>query len=101
MSLLNDVLLSKKTSINPIWIMRQAGRYHDHYQSLKKDYTFEDLCKTPKLSAGSKNNLKSKLEGFFKSKLGKSSVQGEEILGVELSNKEIRLAQISSNKATK
>ncbi len=55
--------------------------------------------KTPKLSAGSKNNLKSKLEGFFKSKLGKSSVQGEEILGVELSNKEIRLAQISSNKA--
>ena len=55
--------------------------------------------KTPKLSAGSKNNFKSKLEGFFKSKLGKSSVQGEEILGVELSNKEIRLAQISSNKA--
>ena len=55
--------------------------------------------KTPKFSAGSKNNLKSKLEGFFKSKLGKSSVQGEEILGVELSNKEIRLAQISSNKA--
>ena len=55
--------------------------------------------KTPKLSAGSKNNLKSKLEGFFKSKLGKSSVQGEEILGVELSNNEIRLAQISSNKA--
>ena len=55
--------------------------------------------KSPKLSTGSKNNFKSKLEGFFKSKLGKSSVQGEEILGVELSNKEIRLAQISSNKA--
>ncbi len=55
--------------------------------------------KSPKLSMGSKNNFKSKLEGFFKSKLGKSSVQGEEILGVELSNKEIRLAQISSNKA--
>ena len=55
--------------------------------------------KSPKLSIGSKNNFKSKLEGFFKSKLGKSSVQGEEILGVELSNKEIRLAQISSNKA--
>tara|TARA_Y100000591_G_scaffold328901_1_gene356381 strand:- start:635 stop:3001 length:2367 start_codon:yes stop_codon:yes gene_type:complete len=55
--------------------------------------------KSTKLSTGSKNNFKSKLEGFFKSKLGKSSVQGEEILGVELSNKEIRLAQISSNKA--
>ena len=44
-------------------------------------------------------NLKSKFESFFKSKLGKSSVQGEEILGVELANKEIRLVQVSSNKA--
>ena len=55
--------------------------------------------KSPKISSGLKNNFKSKLEGFFKSKLGKSSVQGEEILGVELSNKEIRLAQITTNKA--
>ena len=39
------------------------------------------------------------MESFFKSKLGKSSVQGEEILGVELANKEIRLVQVSSNKA--
>ena len=31
--------------------MRQAGRYHDHYQNLKKDYTFEELCKKPKLAA--------------------------------------------------
>ena len=44
-------------------------------------------------------NYKSKLENFFKSKLGKSSVQGEEIIGIELSNKEIRIAQVSSNKA--
>jgi len=44
-------------------------------------------------------NYKSKLENFFKSKLGKSSVLGEEIIGVELSNKEIRIAQVSSNKA--
>ena len=55
--------------------------------------------KSSKTSSGSKNNFKSKIEGFFKSKLGKSSVQGEEILGVELSNKEIRLAQITTNKA--
>ena len=55
--------------------------------------------KSPKISSGLKNNFKSKLEGFFKSKLGKSSVQGEEILGVELSNKEIRIAQITTNKA--
>ena len=55
--------------------------------------------KSTKTSSGLKNNFKSKIEGFFKSKLGKSSVQGEEILGVELSNKEIRLAQIRTNKA--
>ena len=45
------------------------------------------------------NIYKSKIENFFKSKLGKSSVQGEEIIGVELANKEIRIAQVSSNKA--
>tara|TARA_E500000331_G_scaffold348211_1_gene389484 strand:- start:752 stop:1705 length:954 start_codon:yes stop_codon:yes gene_type:complete len=31
--------------------MRQAGRYHDHYQSLKKAHTFEELCKNPLLAA--------------------------------------------------
>ena len=40
-----------------------------------------------------------KIGSFFKSKIGKSSVKGEEIVGVELSNKEIRLAQLSSNKS--
>ena len=43
--------------------------------------------------------FKSKISNFFKSKLGKSSVQGEEILGVELANTELRLVQVSSNKA--
>ena len=33
------------------------------------------------------------------SKLGKTSAEGEEIVGVEITNKEIRLAQVSSNKA--
>ena len=53
----------------------------------------------PKAPAMGKGNFKSKLDSFFKSKLGKSTAQGEEILGVEITNKEIRLAQISSNKA--
>ena len=35
----------------PIWFMRQAGRYHSHYQQLKKKYTFEQLCKNPELAA--------------------------------------------------
>lgn len=34
----------------PVWFMRQAGRYHDHYQNLKKSNTFIDLCKTPELA---------------------------------------------------
>ena len=54
---------------------------------------------TSKISSVAKGNFRKKFENFFKSKLGKSSVQGEEILGVEITNKEIRLAQLSSNKA--
>ena len=43
--------------------------------------------------------LSKKVGDFFKSKIGKSSVKGEEIVGVEISNKEIRLAQVSTNKS--
>lgn len=35
----------------PIWFMRQAGRYHDHYQNLKKKHSFIELCKDPKLAS--------------------------------------------------
>ena len=38
-------------SVPPIWFMRQAGRYHSHYQKLRKKYSFESLCKTPELAA--------------------------------------------------
>jgi uroporphyrinogen decarboxylase len=30
--------------------MRQAGRYHSHYQALKKKYSFIDLCKIPEVA---------------------------------------------------
>ena len=36
---------------------------------------------------------------FLKNRLGKSAIQGEEIVGVELTTTEIRLAQLSSNKS--
>lgn len=39
------------TGIPPIWFMRQAGRYHSHYQNLRKSYSFLDLCRMPKVSA--------------------------------------------------
>ena len=65
---------------------------------LKKPSFANNLSKSS-LNNSKVGNLKSKFESFFKSKLGKSSVQGEEILGVELANKEIRLVQVSSNKA--
>lgn len=35
----------------PIWLMRQAGRYHRHYQALRQQYSFMDLCKQPELAA--------------------------------------------------
>ena len=46
-----NALQGKPQKIPPIWLMRQAGRYHSHYQNLKKSHTFEELCKSPKLSA--------------------------------------------------
>ena len=72
----------------------------DKLKNIKlKKPSFASGLKMPKPSAGGKSSFKNKLDNFFKSKLGKSSAQGEEILGVEITNKEIRLAQITSNKA--
>ena len=43
-------------------------------------------------------NVKEKFNNFINARLGKKTAQGEEIVGVEIANKEIRLSQISSNK---
>jgi len=34
----------------PVWFMRQAGRYHSHYQRLRSRHEFIDLCKRPELA---------------------------------------------------
>ncbi|MEZ5360323.1 MAG: uroporphyrinogen decarboxylase [Candidatus Zixiibacteriota bacterium] len=35
----------------PAWIMRQAGRYIPQYQDIKTEYSFADICASPKLMA--------------------------------------------------
>ncbi len=38
-------------AVPPIWMMRQAGRYHKHYQALRKQHSFIELCKNADLAA--------------------------------------------------
>ena len=60
------------------------------------DISIKDKSKkSGKLFSG----LRAKFRLGLSNRLGKSSVKGEEILGVEITSKEIRLAQVSSNKA--
>lgn len=46
-----NVLTDYPQKTPPIWFMRQAGRYHQHYQKLKEKYDFMTLCKEPDLAA--------------------------------------------------
>ena len=62
----------------------------------KKKGTEDAPSVTPEAPTKKKENFFQKL---IKNRLGKSSVKGEEIVGVDLTNNEIRLAQISANKA--
>ena len=58
-----------------------------------------DGIKLPASSKKSSTNAITKFIDKLKSKIGKSSIQCEEIIGVELNNKEIRLAQVNLNKS--
>jgi uroporphyrinogen decarboxylase len=46
-----NAIQRKAQATPPIWFMRQAGRYHSHYQALRKQHSFEELCKVPDLAA--------------------------------------------------
>ena len=52
MSPIEQVILNKKTQINPIWIMRQAGRYLPEFREIRKKNTdFIKLCLNSNLAA--------------------------------------------------
>ncbi|MDA8548475.1 hypothetical protein N9K71_03615 [Candidatus Pelagibacter bacterium] len=52
MTPINKVILNKNTDINPIWIMRQAGRYLPEFREIRsKNIDFIKLCLDENLSS--------------------------------------------------
>ena len=51
MTPIKECLINKKTNLDPIWLMRQAGRYLPEFREIRKNNTnFIDLCLNPNLS---------------------------------------------------
>jgi uroporphyrinogen decarboxylase len=44
-------LAREPQAVPPIWFMRQAGRYHKHYQAIRAKHSFMEMCKDPSLAA--------------------------------------------------
>mgnify|MGYP001490682079 CR=1 FL=1 len=52
MTPLHQVIINKNTKINPIWIMRQAGRYLPEFREIRKQNpNFINLCLNENLSS--------------------------------------------------
>jgi uroporphyrinogen decarboxylase len=52
MTPLHNVIINKNTTINPIWIMRQAGRYLPEFREIRKlNPNFINLCLNENLSS--------------------------------------------------
>jgi len=52
MTPLHEVIVNKKTSITPIWLMRQAGRYLPEFRKIRKlNPNFINLCLNENLSS--------------------------------------------------
>ncbi len=50
MNLFNSTVARQNSLRPPVWFMRQAGRYHAHYQALRQKYSFMDICKLPEIA---------------------------------------------------
>ena len=48
--LLLSAIARRNAGRPPVWFMRQAGRYHSHYQALRARHSFMDLCVKPELA---------------------------------------------------
>ena len=48
---LQRALAGEPQRVPPIWLMRQAGRYHRPYQELRRRHGFAELCRVPELAA--------------------------------------------------
>jgi len=52
MTPISEVIINKRTDINPIWIMRQAGRYLPEFREIRKQNTdFIKLCLNDELAS--------------------------------------------------
>ena len=52
MTPLHEVIINKKTKLNPIWIMRQAGRYLPEFRKIRRlNSNFINLCLNENLSS--------------------------------------------------
>ena len=50
MNKLFDCIINKKSSVVPVWFMRQAGRYLPEFRKIRKEnQNFIKLCLNPKL----------------------------------------------------
>ncbi len=51
MTPLHEIIINKKTSTNPLWIMRQAGRYLPEFREIRKNNpNFIELCLNKELA---------------------------------------------------